>query len=86
MRKSTELNDRRFRLGCDNLLFPLYPYREAEEVAGDYQAMSRQMLLMFLRIPLLAASFGVAAAAGGVTAFLLPGRWFPPLAIGGQQG
>jgi hypothetical protein len=31
---------------------------------------------------LLAAWLGVAAAAGGVTAFLLPGRWFPPLAVG----
>lgn len=59
----------------ENLVFLWYPHRLSNLGAGDFQALARQMLVMFLKFVLLGIGAGLAAGAGGLAYWLSDGSW-----------
>jgi len=62
--------------GVENLVFLLFPYRQAATTAGDFQFVGKFLLISMLKAGLSCLGLTVAAA-GGILYLIVPSLWFP---------
>lgn len=68
-------------IGVENLLFLLFPSKQAMMTPGDFQMFGRQSVILFLKGVAILIGCGVAAGLGGLTYVLMDGWWPPVIAV-----
>jgi len=69
-------------VGIENLLFLLFPLRQAGLIAGDMQLFGRQMVIFMCKLLLLIAAVGAASIFGAV-AYLVAGKSWAAFGVAG---